>query len=569
MKELKYVDKVEEEFIEKLPFIDDNSDNYDKNPEAIKWLKNGELGSGLNLSNKRDFQSLGSLNRVPYQLYQDLVIVHENTKQLKDEILKLNDKVGDFDELEIRQLIEDLRNYDTRLINIEQDIRNFQFDIQSFEYKQDTFEKLLGLRNDLIIDDVTTTIYILKLLVGNDTDTDLNGNQSSGSEATGLFYRLLSVSGEVNKLSKDLTELKQSIGGNDVVELVETINKINTSIGVYTNSVNISTRLDKIDTSIETIETSIEGINGKLIIKSDDTNYTISDFKTEYDQYVLKNDKFVNDSIEYQNKNTSDIEGINNNIGTNKSSIDAIKNDIGKNDSEGLKKRIKTVEDKNTQIENNNTTITETMNGILFDMQNINNKLGDENSGVIGSVSAMSVILLGEDGNGGIKNDVDEMKLQVFADAPKDGNSYLRKDGKWIQKAFALCKYSDSDYNKIDVSGEIKIPLSTLTPAIKNGINVDSNNDITITDNGYFNITFDCVVADITKQYKIDLYNGVNKINSSSIAVSTIDGKQLIAIETIFSCKSGDKLHFNITPINEESNGNNDFKFTFSIRPAN
>lgn len=569
MKELKYIDILDEGFKEKLPFIDDNSDNYDKNPEAIKWLKNGELGGGLNLSNKRDFQSLGSLNRVPYQLYQDLIIIHENTKLLRENINSLDIKLGDFDEHEIKELVENLKDYDVKLINMEQDIRNFQFDIQNFEYRLDKSDTLLGNKNDLIINNVTMTLYVLKLLVGNDVDTDLNGNFNEGLEATGLFYRILTVSGEVNKLSQELEVLKTAIGGNDVVELVDTVTNLNESIGEYTNSVNIATRLDNIDTSIQEIESDIDKIDAKFVIKTDDDTYTLVDFKTEYDLFVAKVDEIIEQDKEYHRLNTIKIENIESNIGAVETSVDGIKTEIGIDDTTGLKKRIKDVETKNSELESNNHTLNENMNSVLMDMQTINQKIGDEQSGITGSISAMSDILLGEDGESGVKKDVDDLKLKVFEDAPKDGNSYLRKDGTWIQKAFALCKYSDSDYNQIDVNGEIKIPLSTLTPLVKDGINIDSNNDVVVSDTGYFDIRFNVVVKDLTKSYIIDMYNGLNKLDSSSVGFSSIGGNQVIVLESLFKATKGDKIHFNITPSDEDSKGNAEFRFILTLQPAN
>lgn len=296
-------------FLKTIPYVNGVPDD---GQQSIRWVVNGELLGGA--TTKKGFD--GVLNAAPSQIQENIVVLDDNIKSLGgistniDERLKIVELF--VEESGNESLIQKV-NDNTTDIKTLQDKSEIQ---QSSINGMDTIINGIltdvgtpspenGIRN------IYEDLLFIKKRIGSNIDEDFNGNPSIGDDSTGLIHVINSSSMQSAQNRNNILSINQRLETADLDQLKINDEKFREEIGdiELSTSSSIYVRLKSHDqsllentTSINQIKESIDfgnievadEING-LVAKTNSIENDLNDPTTGMHKQLNDLDKKVND----------------------------------------------------------------------------------------------------------------------------------------------------------------------------------------------------------------------------------------------------------------------------------
>ena len=328
------------------------------------------------------------------------------------------------------QIISELKKYiDVQIKNLNKTLN------QNTSNNSELSTTVDGLKRT-VASNTTDIISLNKVICGNEM-LSYDNEKNIDKRITGLDG---TVGDEENGLVKDVNVLKTNIG-NDINTINNNITTINSTTG------NLSTNINALKTAVgevgdKSLQEQIGNTEGKNPLQ---------------DQITTLNNQ-INNEENGLVKDVSELKiNIGNDINTINDNITAINTTIGKDDTEGLKSKIKT-------IENNIGTIPEDKDDLQTQIITLDNQINNEENGVVKDVNVLKTNI-GNDIDT-INNNIKEIKEKTIGE---DDTKGLRKRIKTVEDSIGTIdetKLVDLMKNNTDIQ-IITIPLVRYSSYLK------------------------------------------------------------------------------------------------------
>ena len=299
------------------------------------------------------------------------------------------------------QIISELKKYiDVQIKNLNKTLN------QNTSNNSELSTTVDGLKRT-VASNTTDIISLNKVICGNEM-LSYDNEKNIDKRITGLDG---TVGDEENGLVKDVNVLKTNIG-NDINTINNNITTINSTTG------NLSTNINALKTAVgevgdKSLQEQIGNTEGKNPLQ---------------DQITTLNNQ-INNEENGLVKDVSELKiNIGNDINTINDNITAINTTIGKDDTEGLKSKIKT-------IENNIGTIPEDKDDLQTQIITLDNQINNEENGVVKDVNVLKTNI-GNDIDT-INNNIKEIKEKTIGE---DDTKGLRKRIKTVEDSIGTVK---------------------------------------------------------------------------------------------------------------------------------
>ncbi|QPB12434.1 fibritin protein [Providencia phage PSTCR6] len=436
------IDKIE---LKEIPFVDGLPN---ENQERIDWIKQGECADGALSKTSNE----GSLNRSGVQIQKNIVELNNNDFLIEGKISEVIDVINAHSEalsdIAAEGILETLNNLDTSVEALTTNQQLSDEKLKQVSDKADFVEGELGEYDPLEDSEyrpVRKDIVFLKTTVGAYPDEDFNGLPVPGAEGSGLKRRVVDTAKAGNKNTQDILEIQEFLRNSKIAEAQEELNSIRLELGPKENSKpsDVYSRLDIIEEEQETAKSKIDSIEENL------SSGTIATSIKELTDQVEENSTKVD-------KAGLDIESIDTKIGDVQKEGSII-SDVAKNtkavetlNSELVKTNLNLDEVKTlvgfdpdpdpTSLLGKVDLLTDTVNDVSNNLQEIQSEIGDSKTGLKGAVVLIGTTLDGTDPDGTTFEEIGVAKASEIAweqskvavpQAPSDGSVYVMVDQQW------------------------------------------------------------------------------------------------------------------------------------------
>ena len=443
---------VPKEIIE-LPFVD-RLPNPSERPDQrrIEWIRNGDcLGAAEHAADNG-----GELNRGPVQVQKNAVTLVENDRIITESLVEIITRVNSHDDTlgaigddNLAQKVADLT---AKVDPMEEKItENAQSVFLVGELAKSTRD-VVGVKNQVDVNDRTifNDLLWIKQEIGNWANKDVNDNDNTQiADPSGLKARLVSHGLSISANERRITDLESDWVQSDVGALTSAVQDIRLELGrvvdapvggVYPWIKQATTKQDENALEIANLKNIVGGHGGQTLDEritqnTVDINSAKTDIIANANQIdnikAVIGDSTQQMSLTYKvNANEMNIAELTNVVGSDENaglrkSVGDIMNEMGNDTTAGtLKGRLATVE----------TNIREDKRDIAL----INTKIGDNTIGAETGIYRRITLLEADVSSPttGIKDRLDGLDgliAEKVEEAPKDGKTYARQDGAWVE----------------------------------------------------------------------------------------------------------------------------------------
>ena len=571
---------IEQLNIHKIPNVDGVPED---GQHSINWIKNGECLSAATTQTGHD----GTLNRVPVAIQENVVRVHENAKstveKVNEVVTAVNDikvtlgAIGDGSVIDIvNQTIERVNAVEENMGETARTLQSAVDDVSEVKIK-------IGDRpasdnsNRSIYDDIA---YI-KTEVGAYPNFDMNGNPNAGNSGSGLKYRVMQNTAALNDHGQRINQLENDWQDSDVGELTDSVNAIRRELGdtALATHENVYLRLRSNTRNIANLSNEIVEVKKAILFDA------VPDLGTKVTTLTANFEQLNNEVNGVDSGIRPRLTSLENKIGTPQSAgsidyrltnaereINDTKQIVGVSGADGLRGEVARISN-NIGTDNDRHTlagrlkIVENTQGRLeATIQDVEQIIGDHNSGITAGMIKISTDLYGsEDGQGAFGDkgaiktlqEVDAGLKRAVIDVPDDGLHYIRKHGEWVQVAYAAGAFKNTADITVDLETQDTykpIPMNDVTAEVPVRQMVKSESVVTVQDKGLFRCTFRCAVhAEHNATFAVAIFkNGQNVFEARNGHYGT---DELISYSTsaFLNIEKGDQINIRIKGVSQEA----------------
>lgn len=563
-----------------LPFVDGPI----KDQTQIEWILNKkECLTGASKYGKSD----GVLNRVPAQLYENIKTLEENDSLLHGQVNELIDSVDTINEsLEIgnnKDLIKTIIETKERADIFESVIQSNSDDIFSLDEDIVDLKGEVGIHNP--IDTVKRTLrddtLWIKREMGSYPGQDINGQNSQESLGSGMKRRIIDTATQTVDNTKRISALEKTWSDSDVGSLTIEVGKLRTELGnssdqeylsVYKRLSVIEDNVDKGSEVISDIMTKIgsgnisEAVNenSSEITKLNEEVLGTSGLKTRVSRIESKlGDETSPFTILYDiSKNKEGLKNLNTIVGVDTSSglrgqVTWIQSQVGLGDEPPAPGTVLSKID----------LLTNSTNELSIDVQNLQSEVGNNKTGIKGTVIQLVKAIEGTDPEGttvkeiGIQKATEDM-YEVYDKGmplpPEDGKAYICRYKTWYAIPTSLGVFT-SNYNKTVEEGlnDVAITDTVITKLCEL-----TDGKISIFDTGYYEIDFESLIPKEFSERKIkfSLFKNEEAFFETSDLIST-NNSNVFKESTIVEIAENDNISIKVESLDSDFS-----EITFGIK---
>lgn len=470
-----------------LPFVDGPPE---EGQTRISWIKDGEDISGATTKYGND----GVMNRPVVSVQRNVETLNENLNTVKISLDTANSDIkviqgildvsGDIEALaqigintqDIASLKVTVGEHQDIITATDTTLDKLIADVGPFNAEANSVYRTV--RNDLLW---------IKRELGQYTGQDINGVPVLGNLSSGMKHRIITNSDVITSQGVRLSDLERKFVDSDVGSLTTEVGYLREELGtrpaafsqtVYSRLNTIDTKQSEYAAAIGDIKTSIGYPGTSSIITLVNTNTSsIAALNLEInDVGGLKSRITTVETAIGAPDVPSSIMG---NIKDNTESIGALNQIVGADTSSGLRAQVSWLnqivgtDDSGGQpspagsLLYRTTANESSISGLNNDVQNLQVEIGNNSSGIKGQVIALNTLVAGTNPNGstveergltasiktnetniaatnsqvstaqadiaGLKVSVEALEAAGYiADAPSDGEAYVRQNGAWV-----------------------------------------------------------------------------------------------------------------------------------------
>lgn len=453
--------------LNELPFVDGVPDASQK---RIPWIRNGDCLTASETKYGHD----GVLNAAGVGLHKDILALEENAHLTKDSLNHVIENVNNINEaLEISSDIEIIQQINTNKDNIDILQVHMQFaevNIGELQVSTEFLTEDVGVydpEEDSYYRPVRGDLHFIKTEMGQYPDQDQNGLSVEGNVSTGMKRRIIDNSSAIVEQEIRIQKLEDDYADSDVGSLSIKLNELRDEVGPRTEAQGkepVYTRLASLERyetlSDETI-TEIKEAIGLGQGSSINTRMTTAEGQLRTVETTLEAPivGVVPRLIQVENAiGTSALPlTINGRLTALRTDMTAQETIVGKSTSEGLRGNVAWLsqrmgQDINPEAGSVNfrlNTLTKASSDQASKIQDIQAEIGNNSTGLKGSVLTLTRQMNGTDPNGqtvetrGVIISIKQLETKVLNkidDAPNDGEAYVRANGQWVLLSDYLTK---------------------------------------------------------------------------------------------------------------------------------
>lgn len=495
------IDKIE---LKEIPFVDGLPD---ENQDRINWIKQDECADGALSKTSNE----GSLNRSGVQIQKNIVELNNNDFLIEGKMAEVIDIVNGhstaLSDIAAEGILETLDRLDTSVEVLTANQQLSDKKLEQVSDKADFVEGEIGEYDPLEDGEyrpVRKDIVFLKTAIGAYPDEDFNGLPVPGAEGSGLKRRVVDTAKAGNKNAQDILQIQEFLSNSKIPEAQEELESIRTELGPKetAGSANVYTRLSAIEEDVDentskiglletaitsgSVGTAINDLNSRVDTNTAALEATKADvLKIEGQIGSVQTDGSILSNIA---KNTKDIENLTSGLNASDSKILELQNAVGDATNPSA-----------TSLTGKVNLLTDTVNDVSNDLQEMQAEMGDSKSGLKGAVVLIGTTLDGTDQEGTTFEEIGVTKASEIAwehskaavpQAPSDGSAYIMVNQQWKPLASSVGVFyknaveltTTSDYQEI------------LTPDSYIAERCSYSDGINITDPGIYEIKVSTVL---------------------------------------------------------------------------
>ena len=565
-----------------LPFVD-GAPGADQ--RKIEWLKNGECLNGATSSVAND----GTLNRAPVSIQKNVVALDENmtdTAEKVNEVVKsVNDIKATLGAVGDASLIEVVNDTVERVDFIEKNDAIQNQAIVEISDRMDALGNMVGEHNpalDPINRNVFEELLFQKTEMGSYPNFDMNGHSQPGAPGSGMKYRIVQNSAGLHAQEIRIKQLEENWISSDVGEMATKVDEIRKELGSenLATAESVYVRLRNHNRNIATLNADIQDIKGAIMF---DDEPKIGEKVAKLEGDYRAHDKAINDKGNGIIVRLNDIDGkigdrftdgsLEFRVWNTNERMAEIQNIVGANDSEGLRGTIAYI---STRIGDDDVkdyafgrikSLESVQGRTEASLQDLENTVGDQSSGLIGAVVVASEAIYGNNnGNtelerNGLVKSVQKHDTEIankVDEVPNDDFYYVRNHANWIQVGHAAttCKSINDIHVMAGVVNEyydITLDNNTQKGEVHRLVDYVSNG-FQINDKGAFRVDLRVEVEHVVDAtYKVALLrNGVN-VHEEDAAYFGSNNNLVFRASPLLNINDGDILTLKIAPTNAEA----------------
>lgn len=416
-----------------LPYVD-RAPTPEERPDQrrIDWIKNGDcLGAAEHAADNS-----GELNRGPVQvqknsttLYENELIIDSSLKEIIERVNSHDDALGGIGDdnlaIKVSELEDAVAPLPVGILTNKQMIFLNTGETLKLKSVNGGRDPILDKTDRPIFDD----LYYVKNQIGAWAGKDINGNiDETIVNPTGLIGRIVSQGLAINKNKNDITILEDEWRDSDVGKLKADIDQMRSELGetekapkpnMYLWSVVSDEKHVEFRKDIDALKLAVGDVVGDTL----DVRITANKDKSEQNALAIVNTNDMVNNINTIIGDTTQPTTMVYNINQNSLDIGKLKGIVGEDVHSGLQAQVTSITNEfgtddtpNTikgRIKANETSITLTGNEVAT----LSTKVGNNAAG----------------SETGLYRRVVDLEGSIIEDAPKDGDSYVRKDGAWVK----------------------------------------------------------------------------------------------------------------------------------------
>lgn len=515
--------------ISQLPYVDGLP--TDESQKKIAWIKNGDPLLGASTFNGKD----GQLNAAGVCISKNVQVQEVNLMLSKNKINELVSNVNNINSiLEVsgndNPISIQVATNTSDISSLKTSVNTNILDISSVTNDVKLLTGKVGEKpsTDTGTRDILDDLFWIKSEIGQYADKDINGNNASGNQATGLKYRVITNTAATAANNAKLAEIEALMEESDVEGTKNDVKALRTEIGlsssatsstVYERLTRAESLLSTADSDIDKIKTAIDLSNTKTIDSRVTTNTesisvinkSLNDTATGLSPRVV--------SLETQVAGT-ELGTLNYRVTTNTTKVDSLTKVVGSSDSEGLRKEVKWIESQIGSTPGSVETpptgsilgrlniLTSDTNQISSAIQDIQTDIGNNNEGIKGRVNSLSTKM---DGTGASQTTIEGLGVFAYSknlgttkidEAPNDGKSYARKSKTWVPLASSVASLALANKTITLTKTDAQIATSEFTASSVN-TDVTVAAGLTVSSSGTYRVKFDSDVASGNVQFTV------------------------------------------------------------------
>lgn len=515
--------------ISQLPYVDGLP--TDESQKKIAWIKNGDPLLGASTFNGKD----GQLNAAGVCISKNVQVQEVNLMLSKNKINELVSNVNNINSiLEVsgndNPISIQVATNTSDISSLKTSVNTNILDISSVTNDVKLLTGKVGEKpsTDTGTRDILDDLFWIKSEMGQYADKDINGNNASGNQATGLKYRVITNTAATAANNAKLAEIEALMEESDVEGTKNDVKALRTEIGlsssatsstVYERLTRAESLLSTADSDIDKIKTAIDLSNTKTIDSRVTTNTesisvinkSLNDTATGLSPRVV--------SLETQVTGT-ELGTLNYRVTSNTTKVDSLTKVVGSSDSEGLRKEVKWIESQIGSTPGSVETpptgsilgrlniLTSDTNQISSAIQDIQTDIGNNNEGIKGRVNSLSTKM---DGTGASQTTIEGLGVFAYSknlgttkidEAPNDGKSYARKSKTWVPLASSVASLALANKTITLTKTDAQIATSEFTASSVN-TDVTVAAGLTVSSSGTYRVKFDSDVASGNVQFTV------------------------------------------------------------------
>ncbi|APU01950.1 neck whiskers [Aeromonas phage L9-6] len=562
-----------------LPYVDGAPE---VGQARIDWIKNGERLCGASTKTSND----GTYNRPTLNVQKNVeaadgeqVKTVEKVNEIVDTVNIIVENLGNIGNTD---LIEQVNENTSDIVVLKQHVVDAT--AQDAIFTNDIAEINLSVGQRLPADNTTRDVYNdlfwIKTELGAYNGFDINGGSAIGSIGSGLKYRFGELNTLVGNNSRRITTLEDNWNASDVGQLTSDLEDMRLEIGrsQLATGIPIYTRLRILEDGAGGEQDDVEAIKLKIDF-SNETTIAARTTLLESTTSSLANTINRPDTgllprltvVENQIGSTSEPYTMMYDINQNAMAIVNINQILGSNGSSGIQGEIALI---NAAIGPNNesgsingriSVLQQEVSQITLTLADIDGKIGDENSGLVGANIIMSTDLYGDASsidpftNAGIKKTTKDLFDTVPGklDRPAETGRWYFENGAWKKASSIMVAVEKSAFDVDATEAEVDIPFIDFEQTIANGC-VFNNGVITFSDNGLVEAKIDVEVEGVgeTDNYEVAISHDVGGVVTRTVLQEFAHrpiGKRLYTRDWLYTISSGDKVSVTIKALDSSS----------------
>lgn len=446
--------------LNELPFVDGVPDVTQK---RIPWIRDGDCLTAATTKYGND----GILNGAGVGLHKDILALEENTLTTRDTVNIVIDNVNNINKaLEmgadteiIKQIATNKENIDILQVHMqfaESNIGELQTDTQFLKEDVGVFDPT----EDSLYRPVRGDLHFIKTEMGQYQDQDINGLSVPGNPAKGMKRRIINNSTAIVDHSIRIQTLEDNYNDSDVGSLSIKINELRTEMGQKSESVGkpaVYTRLSDLELYESSSNESIKEI--KTAIGMTESGDTINTRVTRNEGQIRDITNTLSTpitgvvprltAVEIAIGKSTEPATINGRLASLREDLTAQQYILGNNTSEGLRGQVTwlstrmgaDVQPEAGTVNFRLNTLTKSSNEQASKIQDIQAEIGNNTTGLKGSVLTLTRQMNGTDPNGitvetrGVIITVKQLEVKtsnMLPEAPEDGKIYGRQNADWV-----------------------------------------------------------------------------------------------------------------------------------------